>query len=51
MFLIRRARVEDVPTLLKLARMVHFINLPADKDILTEQVQWCRRCFADLAAS
>lgn len=50
MFLIRRARVEDVPTLLKLARMVHFINLPADKDIITEKVQWSRRCFADLAA-
>lgn len=49
-FLIRRARVEDVPTLLKLARMVHFINLPADKDIITEKVQWSRRCFADLAA-
>ncbi|MCH7962056.1 MAG: hypothetical protein IIC49_06945, partial [Planctomycetes bacterium] len=34
MFLIRRTKVEDVPTLLKLARMVHFISLPADKDIM-----------------
>lgn len=50
MFLIRRARVEDVPTLLKLAKMVHFINLPADKDIILEKVQWSRRCFSDLAA-
>ncbi|MBL8764375.1 MAG: arginine N-succinyltransferase [Phycisphaerae bacterium] len=45
MFVIRRAKIEDVPTLLKLARMVHFINLPADKDILTEKTQWSRQCF------
>ena len=41
----RRAKIEDVPTLLKLARMVHFINLPADKDIIAEKVQWSRQCF------
>ncbi len=50
MFLMRRAKIEDVPTLLKLARMVHFINLPADKDIIAEKVQWSRRCFAEVAA-
>ena len=28
MFVIRQVATEDVTTLLKLARMVHFINLP-----------------------
>lgn len=46
----RRAKIEDVPTLLKLARMVHFINLPADRDIIAEKVQWSRRCFQEVAA-
>ncbi len=45
MFLIRRARIEDVSTLLKLARMVHFINLPPDKDIITAKVLHSRSCF------
>lgn len=45
MFLIRRARIEDAPTLLKLARMVHFINLPADKDIIAAKVLHSRNCF------
>ncbi|MFN7021816.1 MAG: arginine N-succinyltransferase, partial [Phycisphaerales bacterium] len=50
MFLIRLAKLDDVPTLLKLAKMVHFINLPSDRDIIAEKVQWSRRCFGDLAA-
>lgn len=45
MFLIRRARIEDAPTLLKLAKMVHFINLPADKDIIAAKVLHSRNCF------
>ena len=45
MFLIRRAKVDDVPTLLKLAKMVHFINLPPDRDIISEKVAWSRNCF------
>jgi arginine N-succinyltransferase len=48
-FLIRRAKVEDVPTLYKLARMVHFINLPADKDLISEKVLRSRQCFMKLA--
>jgi arginine N-succinyltransferase len=48
-FLIRRAKIEDVPTLLKLARMVHFINLPADKDIITEKVMRSRESFIKAA--
>ncbi len=45
MFLIRRAKIEDVPTLLKLAKMVHFINLPADRELIGERVAWSRSCF------
>ena len=45
MFLIRRAKMDDVPTLLKLAKMVHFINLPPDRDIILEKVAWSRNCF------
>lgn len=48
MFLIRRAKVEDVATLYKLARMVHFINLPADKDLISEKVLRSRECFMKL---
>lgn len=45
MFIIRRATADDVPTLLKLAKMVHFINLPADKEILDDKAVWSRQCF------
>lgn len=45
MFLIRRAKVEDIPSLLKLAKMVHFINLPPDHEIISEKVAWSRNCF------
>lgn len=45
MYLIRRAKIDDVPTLLKLARMVHFINLPADKEILGDKVMRSRQSF------
>jgi len=52
-YLIRRAKADDTPTLLKLAKMVHFINLPADKDIIGEKIARSRQCFlraAELAA-
>lgn len=45
MFVIRRAKVEDQSTLLKLAKMVHFINLPADKDIIAQKVAASRGAF------
>ncbi|MBX3316728.1 MAG: arginine N-succinyltransferase [Phycisphaeraceae bacterium] len=45
MFIIRRAIPNDVPTLLKLARMVYFINLPPDNTIIGEKVQWSRQSF------
>ena len=46
MFVIRPAILDDLPTLLKLAKMVHFINLPADKDLLAAKVSRSRRSFA-----
>lgn len=49
MFVMRRAKTEDVPTLLKLAKMVHFINLPADKDIISDKATWSRQCFQKAA--
>jgi arginine N-succinyltransferase len=46
MFVIRPAQPDDLPILLKFARMVHFINLPADRDALTTKVARSRRSFA-----
>ena len=46
-FLIREAKLDDAPTLLKLAKMVHFINLPADPDIISSKIQRSRRSFAN----
>lgn len=51
MFLMRRARPEDVSTLLKLAKMVYFINLPADKDIIADKAQWSRQSFLKAAGA
>ncbi len=46
MFLIRQATVDDAPTLLKLAKMVHFINLPADPDVINMKIIRSRQSFA-----
>lgn len=46
MFFIRPAKPEDAPTLLKLAKMVHFINLPADQDIINNKIARSMECFA-----
>ncbi|MBL0870600.1 MAG: arginine N-succinyltransferase [Phycisphaerales bacterium] len=51
MFLIRQAKAEDVPTLVKLAKMVHFINLPADRQIIEQKVSWSQQCFLMAAES
>ncbi|MCA9291027.1 MAG: arginine N-succinyltransferase [Phycisphaerales bacterium] len=45
MFVIRQARVEDGTALLKLAKMVHFINLPADPSIINQKILRSRRSF------
>ncbi|MCL4220077.1 MAG: arginine N-succinyltransferase [Phycisphaerales bacterium] len=50
MFYIRRAVIEDLSTLLKLAKMVHFINLPADRDIISQKVIRSRNSFNAVAA-
>ena len=48
MFTIRRAKVDDVATLTKLAKMVHFINLPPDRDIITQKIIHSRNSFLKL---
>ncbi len=45
MYLIRRAKPDDADTLLKLAKTVHFINLPADKDLISEKIRRSRVSF------
>jgi len=49
-YLIRRAKVEDVSTLTKLARMVHFINLPPNKDMIGLKIAASRDSFRRAAA-
>lgn len=51
MFMIRQANPDDAPTLLKLAKMVHFINLPADLEIIRQKIGRSRKSFAGQAAS
>lgn len=45
MYYIRQAQPDDLDILLKLAKMVHFINLPADKDIIAEKIARSRASF------
>jgi len=45
MFLIRRTTPDDIDVLFKLAKMVFFINLPADKQIISEKVRRSRQSF------
>jgi arginine N-succinyltransferase len=45
MYLIRRAKLTDSSTLHKLAKMVHFINLPPDKDIIQSKIIHSRNTF------
>ncbi len=51
MFFVRPATVDDLPALLKLAKMVHFINLPADTEILRQKIVRSRKSFAGEAAT
>ncbi len=51
MFLVRPATVDDLPALLKLAKMVHFINLPADTEILRQKIVRSRKSFAGEATT
>ena len=45
MYLIRPAKMDDLSTLLKLARMVYFINLPPEKDIIAEKIRRSHAAF------
>src|SRR5688572_2383907 len=51
MFVIRQANLEDAPMLLKLARLVHSNNLPADPDILRTKLMHSRDSFVGKARS
>jgi len=50
MFLIRQAIPEDAEILLKLAKMVYFINLPPDSKVISDKIRWSRACFANVRA-
>ena len=45
MFIIRPAKLDDLGILLKLARTVHFVNLPPDKDIIASKIVRSRKSF------
>ncbi len=50
MYLIRRAKPDDLDILLRLARTVHFINLPPDREIISEKISRSRASFQAAAA-
>ncbi len=45
LFVVRRAMVSDLPTLHKMSKMVHFINLPPDQEILADKIRNSRKSF------
>lgn len=45
LYVVRQARSDDLAMLLKLARMVHFINLPPDVEIITDKIRRSRASF------
>lgn len=45
MFLIRQSKPDDASTLAKLARMVYFINLPANEAMIAAKIEHSQRCF------
>ena len=49
MYRIRRAKADDADTLHKLARMVHFINLPPDREIIAQKIARSRNSFRSVA--
>lgn len=44
-FVVRRAMNSDLPTLHKLSKMVHFINLPPDQEIIADKIRNSRKSF------
>ena len=51
MFLIRQARTTDLDDLQRLARQVHFINLPPDRAIIEAKIRRSADSFARLAGN
>lgn len=51
MFLVRQSKPDDVSTLLKLARMVYFINLPPNEAIIQGKIDHSARCFRRVAGA
>lgn len=51
MFIIRRAKVDDADTMLKMAKMVHFINLPPDREIIVQKIIHSRNSFLKACGS
>ncbi len=47
MFVIRQASSEDVPSLLKLARLVHSFNLPVDRDAIAAKIVQSTQSFEE----
>lgn len=46
MYYLRQTHPDDLDNLVKLAKMVHFINLPADREIIAEKIARSRASFA-----
>ncbi len=51
MFLIRQSKPKDAGTLVKLARMVYFISLPPNEQIITDKTLHSARSFAKAAGA
>lgn len=49
MFLVRQALSKDIPDLVRMARMVYFINLPPNEELLANKVDHSQRCFKKAA--
>lgn len=49
MYMIRCAQLDDQSTLHKMAKMVHFINLPADASIIGQKIRSARGAFKRVA--
>lgn len=49
MFLIRQSHPTDVSTLVKMAKMVYFINLPPSEQFILDKIEHSHRCFEALA--
>lgn len=49
MYVVRRAMMSDLPTLHKMSKMVHFINLPPDQEIIAGKIRNSRKSFVRAA--